>query len=161
VHVGRNAPQADASGVSGLSSQPGLVLVCSILRGTHAYLTGAWMTLLFGSLQVPLPLQTARAATSMIVQPSSSDSGGEDPPSKRAHPWSFLSASSRYAHGVNFCGAPFPLLLFQDSGFEGNILLVAGAAHCWRQLSIGDWWRRCHWRCRAQATSHRVPLRSR
>jgi hypothetical protein len=68
-----------------------------------------------------------RAAASMIVWSSLSDGGGEDPLSKRAHPWHFLPTSSRYAHGVNFYGTPFLLLLFQDSGFEGNIVLVAGA----------------------------------
>jgi hypothetical protein len=57
----------------------------------------------------------------VITWPSSTNDGGEDPPSKRAHPLSLLSAFSWYTHGVNFHGAPFLLLLFRYSGFEGNI----------------------------------------
>jgi hypothetical protein len=57
-------------------------------------------THLFGVLQVMLSLPVTGVATDMMVGPSSLVSGGAEPPSKKVRPWSFLSMSSRYVHGV-------------------------------------------------------------
>jgi hypothetical protein len=55
---------------------------------------------LLGVLQVPRSLPAARVVTTMMVRPSSSGSGGMEPPSKRDRPSSFLPVSSLYAHSV-------------------------------------------------------------
>jgi hypothetical protein len=52
---------------------------------------------------------------------SSSDGGGAEPLSKKACPWSFLMASTRYVCGAEFRGMPFLLPAFWIPGFEGNV----------------------------------------
>jgi hypothetical protein len=58
---------------------------------------------------------------SLAAGSSSLDGGGVEPPSKRARPWSFLLASTRYMCGAKFRGMPFPLPAFQIPGFEGSV----------------------------------------
>jgi hypothetical protein len=55
---------------------------------------------LLGVFQVPPSSSAIRFATAMMVGLSSLGSGGAEPPSKRAHPWSFLPVSSQCVHGV-------------------------------------------------------------
>jgi hypothetical protein len=96
---------------------------CSVLLGMRACVTGSSMTYLPGALQVPLSSPIAGAIVHVAVGSSSLDGGGAEPPSKRARPWSFLPASTRYVCGAEFCGMPFPLLAFWILGFEGSVVL--------------------------------------
>jgi hypothetical protein len=48
----------------------------------------------------------------MMAGPSSSGTGGAEPSPRKARPWSFLSVSSWYAHGVVHWFMSLPLLLF-------------------------------------------------
>jgi hypothetical protein len=67
---------------------------------------------LLRALQVPPSLLVAGVVVAMVVGPSSLGSGGAEPPSKGARPWSFLLVSPQYAHGVVHWFTPLPLLLF-------------------------------------------------
>jgi hypothetical protein len=116
-------PRVDDRRVTSLSSQPSLELVSSVPLGTCACVTGISMTYLSGALQVPLSSPIAGAIVHVAVGSSSSDDGGVEPPSKRAHPWSFLLASTRYVCGAKFHGMSFPLPTFWIPCFEGTIRL--------------------------------------
>jgi hypothetical protein len=91
--------------------------------------------------QVPLSSPITEVVVPAAAGSSSLDGGGAEPPSKRAHPLSFLSASTRYVCGAEFPGMPFPLPAFQILGFEGSVglndrsrtLLVSGIC---RQLAV-------------------------
>jgi hypothetical protein len=47
----------------------------------------------------------------MVVGSSSSGTEGAEPSFELARPWSFLSVSSWYVHGVGHLFTPLPLLL--------------------------------------------------
>jgi hypothetical protein len=51
-------------------------------------------------LQVLSSSPAAGVVAAMMAGPSSSSTSVAEPSSKKARPWSFLSVSSRYAHGV-------------------------------------------------------------
>jgi hypothetical protein len=97
------------------------MLVCSVLLGTHASVTGAWMTYLPNALQVPLSSPITGAVVPVATGSSSLDSGGVKPPSKRSHPWSFLLASTWYVCVAEFHATLFPLPAFWIPRFEGSI----------------------------------------
>jgi hypothetical protein len=68
------------------------------------------MSHLLGVLQVPLFSPAAGAATTMMAGLSSSGAGDVEPLGWKAHPWSFLSVSSRYGIVCRF--TPLLFLLF-------------------------------------------------
>jgi hypothetical protein len=74
---------------TGLPSQPHHVLVCSDSQGTSIVPVLMKPTHLFRVLPILLSLPTARVATNMMAGPSTSGSGGAEPPSKNSCPWSF------------------------------------------------------------------------
>jgi hypothetical protein len=95
-------------------------------------------TYLLVALKVPLSSQSTVANASATVGSSLLDSSGVEPPSKRAHPWSFLPSSSRYARGANFCCMPFLLSVIWTLNFKEIVVLMTGAAPCSFRSSIGD-----------------------
>jgi hypothetical protein len=68
------------------------------------------ITHLLGVLKVPTPSPAAEAVTSVMADPSLLGTGGVEPLFKMAHPWSFLSVSTQYVHGVD-CWFTLLLLL--------------------------------------------------
>jgi hypothetical protein len=82
-----------------------------------------WMTYLPNALQVSLSSPIAGANVPATAGSSLSDGGGVEPLSKRARPWSFIPASTRYVCGVESRGMLLLLPAFQILGFEGSIVL--------------------------------------
>jgi hypothetical protein len=119
------------------------------VRGCAA---GAWVAHLPGALQVPLPPLVIGATTSVTAGLSSVGVGAVEPSFKRAHPWSFLPSSSRYA-----CGTDLIFQYFGSPDFEGSVVLMIRTTPCWRQLPVGDRWLRRLRRYRAWASFHRAP----
>jgi hypothetical protein len=105
-------PQTETGLLTSSPSLPRLTLVSLELKGTIVVPVVMRITHLLGPLQVPLSLLTARVAAAMVVTLFSLGSGGAGPPSKRACPWSFLSVTSQYVHGLVRWFTPLPLLLF-------------------------------------------------
>jgi hypothetical protein len=109
-----------------------------------------WMTYLPDALQVSLSSPITGAIVPAAAGSSPSDGGGAELLSKRAPPWSFLLASTRYVCGVESYGMLFPLPAFQILGFEGSVglngrshTLLAPVIH--RQPAV--WWHclRSYW----------------
>jgi hypothetical protein len=105
-------PQTETGLLTGSPSLPRLTLVSRNLQGMIVVLVVMRIAHLLGPLQVPLSLSAARVAAAMVVMPFLLGSGGAEPPSKRARPWSFLSVTSQYAHGVVHWFTLLPLLLY-------------------------------------------------
>jgi hypothetical protein len=76
------------------SLQPHLTLLSPNLQEMSVVPLVMWIAHLLGVLQVSPSTSDAGVATTMMVGSSSLGSGGVDPPSKRALPWSFLLMSS-------------------------------------------------------------------
>jgi hypothetical protein len=105
-------PHMKTGPLTGLPSQPYLTLVSPDLQGMSVVAVVTVIDHLLGALQVPLSSPTARVVAAMVAGPSSSGSGGAEPPSKRVCPWSFLLVSSWYAHCVVCWFTQLPLLMF-------------------------------------------------
>jgi hypothetical protein len=92
--------------------QSDLMLVLSDLQQMSVALVVTGIAHLLRVLLVPSSPLASRAVAAMMVGPSSLGTGGAEPSSKKACPWSFLPVSSRYAYGIAGWFTLIPLLLF-------------------------------------------------
>jgi hypothetical protein len=104
--------RAETGALPGSPVQPHVMLVSSGLHGMRVVPLLTKTTHLFVVLYFPSSYPATGVAMGVMAWLSSSGSEGVEPPSKKAHPWSFLSVSPRYAHGITCRLIPLPFLLF-------------------------------------------------